>query len=113
MFGKKPIILCFLVAAALVLCFVGSYTFSNAVADNYVKESGAPVGPSGGHLVLFFNGRLVSPHWRFVYVYNLQEGVFTGSTYDVFVSLFGRILETPESRNSANKDRPLGGAEKR
>jgi len=102
MFGKKPIILCFVVAAALVLCFVGSYTFSKAVADNYVKESGAPVDPSGGHLVLFFNGRLVSPHWRFVYVYN-DEGVFTGSTYDVLMSPLGRILETPEGRKRLKK----------
>jgi len=96
MFAKKLIILCLVLVLAVALSLVGSYALSKAVSDKYVRKSGAPVTPSGGHLVLFVNDRLVSPRWRFVYEY---KDVITGSVYDVQVSFFGTLLETPEDRN--------------
>ena len=95
MFSKKLIILCLVLGFAAALSLVGSYSLSKSTADKYVRESGAPVVPDGGHLVLFFNDRLISPRWRFVYEY---KDVITGSIYDVQVSLFGKLLEVPEDR---------------
>jgi hypothetical protein len=88
---KKAIIAVSLAALIIVLGAILSYSVSKVHANRIVRESKMPVSPLKGRLIVFIDDEFL-PCWLFRGEF---ENAMTGATFDVHVSLFGRVLKSP------------------
>ena len=93
-FMKKLIACClllFLIVGGGCLSYSISKKHAEAVRDDYQRDYHLSISPLKGHLMLGIDGKL-SPFWFFNGEY---LDAITGCTFDVYVSLFGKIFKTP------------------
>ena len=87
---KKVIVVCLLIFSIAGGCFI-SYAISKGRAQQVAKSFPGALSPLNVHLVLFGDPEL-TPCWVFTAEY---DNVYTGATFDVYVSFFGRVLKIP------------------
>lgn len=88
----KKVILCFFILFAIVAGgSLLSYSASKSRAEIIAQNFRVPISPLEGHLVLFIDNEF-SPCWIFIGEF---ESAITGATFDVYVSLFGKVLKVP------------------
>ena len=83
--------MCCLILVIVVAGVFLSYSVSKEQAEEVAQRHQGSVSPLKGQLVLFI-GDDFSPCWVFRGEY---EDALTGATFDVYVSVFGRIIRAP------------------
>ena len=96
----KKVILYFLILLLVVIIgMFCSYSVSKRRAEVVARNSHLPLSPLKGRLILFV-GSEFHPCWIFMAEH---QHLLTGGTFDIYVSLFGNVVNTPEGRT---KPRP-------
>ncbi len=92
----KKVTFCFLILLLIIITGAFcSYSVSKKRAQVIAQNSHLPLSPLKGHLILFV-GDEFRPCWIFM---GEHKYLLTGGTFDVYVSLFGNVIETPKSKN--------------
>ena len=91
MLRRKILIVCCILVFILVGGFSLSYSTSKRRAETIALGSKAPISPLEGQLVLFIGDDFI-PCWVFRGEYKYA---ITGATFDVYVSIFGRVFKKP------------------
>ena len=75
----------------IALGVFSSYSVSKGRAERIAQASKMPISPLKGGLIVLVDDEFL-PCWVFRGEY---ENAMTGATFDVYVSLFGRVLKGP------------------
>ena len=87
----KKLIIGFITLLLISLGVFLSYSVSKERAERIAHESKIPISPLKGKLIVFIDNEFL-PCWVFR---GEHENAMTGATFDVYVSLFGRVLKGP------------------
>jgi len=87
----KKIVAIFTVLSLVAIGAFLSYTTSKEKAAELARNQSVQISPLKGNLVLIIGDKF-SPCWLFR---GENEKALSGATFDVYVSLFGRVINTP------------------
>lgn len=95
---KRIIYSSIIVVLIMVIGVFSSYLISKEHAKAIAKNSHLPLTPMKGHLILFIDGEF-NPCWVFV---SEHQTTLTGGTFDVYVSLFGNVIDIPGKKDKGD-----------
>jgi len=89
---KKIIILFLIIFIIIGILLFLSYSIAKGRAEEVAKRFPGNLSPLKSHLVLSI-GNDFKPCWIFQAEYN---DLLTGSTFDVYITLFGKVFKKPK-----------------
>lgn len=94
LFNNKLIILPILILTILVFLGWQSLTLSRKNAEQIADSFKGNISPLRAQFVLVKDDKICVPYWIFRGEY---EDLITGASFDVEISLFGKVLKKPPS----------------